>query len=304
MNQSPLVIAIMGPTASGKTALSLEVARKYNGEIICLDSRTIYRGMSIGTAKPTLEEQATVPHHLIDIANPDETVSLTQIKQQTDQLIRQIHGRGRVPILVGGTALYMYVVIENWLIPEAAPDTRARAELEKKSRQELLGILNTEDPGALSIIDINNKRRIIRAIEISRSTGKPYSEQRAKGPRNFKVLKIALERDKEFLQTAIKNRTQKMLGDGLIDEVKYILGQYDAELPSMSGIHYKEVVDFLRGVHDLDTTIGLINIHDWQLTRKQMTWLKRDPEIQWIKSPKEADQAIGHFINQETKKEA
>ena len=294
----PQIIAIMGTTASGKTALSLDIAEKYNGEIICLDSRTMYRGMDIGTAKPSNAEQTRAPHHLIDIADPDKSISLGEVKIMTEKIISEIISRNHLPILVGGTAFYMYAILENWLIPEIEPDVNLRAELETLSTNQLIERLNQLDPTAINLIDIQNRRRIIRAIEIVSKTEKPLSNNRAKGLRKFDALKIALNRNESFLRSSIAQRTEKMIADGLIEEVKTLLTKYTPSLPSMNAIHYKEVVDFLNGVYKLEEMVNLINTHDWQLTRRQLTWLKRDNEISWIDDPNQADILIKKYLSQ------
>lgn len=279
----PKVIVIVGPTASGKSALALELAQKYNSEIISADSRAIYRGMSIGSAKPTLEEQALVPHHLIDIANPDQTISLSKFKSLAEKAIADIVARGKLPILVGGTALYIYAIIDNWQIPEVPPDQNLRDELDKKSTEELWQILVEKDPEAQEFVDPHNKRRIIRALEVIEATGKKLSAQREKGEPLYNPLFLGLDVDEETLKKRIAERTQKMLDGGLIEEVKNLLSKgYDKDLPAFSGIHYREVIDYLDGKISKDEMISLVDLHDYQLTRRQMTWFKKDPRIRWV----------------------
>lgn len=291
MNRDNLskIIAILGPTASGKTAMSIEIARKFNGEIICLDSRTIYQGMNIGTAKPTITEMSEIPHHLLDISTPDKTITLSEIKNLADQKISEILSREHLPILVGGTALYAYAIIDNWQIPEIQPDISLRENLEKKSLDELVEILKKENLERYQNIDLKNKRRIIRALEIG--DNKP-----TKGDKKYDTLKIGIMRNEKYLRDSIERRTQKMLEDGLVEEVKNLISKYDKNLPAFSGIHYKEIIDHLDDKISLDEAVKLIDTHDWQLTRRQMTWLKRDKEINWVQSIEETEKSINDFL--------
>lgn len=291
-SNKPKIIAILGPTASGKTAMSIELAQKFNGEIICLDSRTIYEGMDIGTAKPTQSEMQNIPHHLINIATPDKTITLSEIKKIADEKISDILSRNKLPFLVGGTALYAYAILENWQIPEVEPDIKFRQELENKNLDELVEYLKNKSQELYNTVDLKNKRRVIRALEILENG----DMRPAKGDPKYNYLKIGLDRDKQSLRTNIKNRTQKMLADGLIDEVKNLISKYYADLPAFSGIHYKEIIDYLNDKTALDKAIDLIDTHDWQLTRRQLTWLKRDKEINWIKTSDEAEKLIYDFL--------
>lgn len=287
--KTPQIIAILGPTASGKTAMSIELARKFNGEIICLDSRTIYQGMNIGTAKPTTSEMSEISHHLLDISTPDKTITLSEIKNLADQKISEILSRGHLPILVGGTALYAYAIIDNWQIPEVQPDVDLRVNLEKKSLDELVEILKKENPEKYQNIDLKNKRRVIRALEIG-------DNKATKGDKQYNTLKIGIMRDEKYLRDSIERRTQKMLEAGLIEEARTLISKYDKNLPAFSGIHYKEIIEHLDNKISLDEAVKLINTHDWQLTRRQMTWLKRDKEINWIQSLDEAVALIQDFL--------
>lgn len=295
--QLPKLIVIVGPTASGKTKLALELAQRYDGEIISTDSRAIYRGMNIGSAKPNVDEQSLVPHHMIDIAEPDQTISLSDFKAQAITAIHDILKRDKLPFLVGGTALYIYAIIENWQIPEVPPNPVLRHELEKKDISELWHQLLQQDPEASTIVDSKNKRRIIRALEIIDATGKKFTSQRTLGPRLFDSLLIGLNPDEARLRHNIAQRTNDMLAQGLIAEVQQLLDKgYDKKLPALSGIHYKEVIDYLDGLISQDELIKQINDHDYQLTRRQLTWFKRDKNIVWVNSAKEAEQAINQFL--------
>lgn len=288
-NDLPKIIAILGPTASGKTGMSIELAHDFNGEIICLDSRTIYKGLDIGSAKPTQEEMRGIPHHLIDVSTPDRILSLSEIKKIAEAKISDIISRGRTPFLVGGTALYAYAILENWLIPEIEPDAQLRQSLEERSLEDLVSILEKEFPDKYESVDLKNKRRVIRAIEVG--DNKPTI-----GDKKYNAIKIGISRDEKYLRESIQKRTQKMLDDGLIYEVQNLILKYDRNLPAFTGIHYKEIIDYLDNKISLNDALQLINTHDWQLTRRQMTWLKRDNEINWVQSVEEAEKIIKAFM--------
>src|SRR3990167_5278436 len=231
----PRLIVIVGPTASGKTALSLKLAKKFNGEIISADSRAIYKGLDIGSAKPSKKERADIPHHLIDIVPPNQTLTLAQYKKLATAHLWDIERRTKVPFLVGGTALYIYSVIDNWLIPEVPPNKKLRAELEKQPTEKLYGALIKKDPKAKDFIDSKNKRRIIRALEIIAATGKPFSQQRTKGEPLFDTLILGIKKSPEETKKAIAKRTKQMLKAGLIAEVKNLLKKgYSPKSPALS----------------------------------------------------------------------
>src|SRR3989344_2528690 len=293
----PRLIVILGPTASGKTALSLKLAKKIDGEIISADSRAIYKGLDIGSAKPTLTEQKKVPHHLIDIVSLDKTLTLAQYKKLALAKIRDIASHERVPFLVGGTALYIYSVIDNWLIPGVPPNKSLRAELKKRGVEKLWEELIKKDPQAKEFIDPKNKRRIIRALEIINATGKTFSQQREKGEPLFDVLILGVQKSPEETKKAIAKRTKQMLKAGLVAEVRKLLKKgYSAKSPALSGIHYKEIINYLNKKVPLLETVALINKNDEQLVRRQMTWFKKDKRIKWVKSQKEAEKLVKKFL--------
>ncbi len=284
----PRIIVIVGPTASGKSALAMELAQRYGGEIVSADSRAIYRGMNIGSAKPSIDDQRLVAHHLLDIAEPNETITLSDFKDRALTAIRDIASRGKLPILVGGTALYIYAIIDNWQIPEVAPNPAVRAKLEQQSTEQLWRQLLDQDPEATAFVDPHNKRRIIRALEVIAVTGQKFSSQRTAGPALFESLIIGLNPDPTELRQRIEQRTQAMLTSGLIAEVQALIARGDTTtLPSLSGIHYKEVVDYLEGRLTYDQLVEQVNTHDYQLTRRQLTWFKRDARIHWLTNKKE-----------------
>ncbi len=226
MSKPPLVL-IVGPTAVGKTEISLQLAEKLNGEIVSADSRLFYRGMDIGTAKPTLKEQARLPHHLIDIANPDEILSLAVFQQKANEIITDIHTRNKLPFLVGGTGQYVRAVTQGWIPPEVKPDEALRKELESQKEENGIYWLHDKlkdlDPDAASKIDARNYRRTIRALEVITVTGKKFSEQRGKSDSPYHLVTIGLIRPREELYQRVDLRIEMMFANGFLDEVKHLL---------------------------------------------------------------------------------
>ncbi len=284
------LIVILGPTAVGKTETSLQLAERLDGEIISADSRLFYRGMDIGTAKPTPEEQARVPHHLIDVAHPDQVWSLAMFQRAAHRIIAEIHQRGRVPFLVGGTGQYIRAVTEEWEIPEAAPDYRLREALEKWAVEvgpdglhQRLGLL---DPVAAQRIDPRNLRRTIRALEVTLLTGKPFSAQGSRGPSRYRLLQLGLTRPRPELYARIDARIQAMLEAGLVDEAQGLLNAgYSPELPSLSAIGYRQMIDYLQGDIDLNEAVMLMKRSTRQFVRRQANWFKLDdPDIWWFQA--------------------
>ena len=288
------LIVILGPTAVGKTETSIQLAERLDGEIISADSRLFYRGMNIGTAKPTPEEQTRVPHHLIDIADPDQTWSLAMFQRATHRIIAEIHERERVPFLVGGTGQYVHAVTEEWEIPEAAPDFRLREALERWAAEvgpdglhQRLGLL---DPVAAQRIDPRNLRRTIRALEVILLTGKPFSTQRSRGLSRYRLLQLGLSRPRPELYARVDARIHAMLDAGFVDEVSNLLdADYSPELSSLSAIGYRQMIDYLQGEIDLDEAVMLMKRSTRQFVRRQANWFKLDdPDIQWFQAGSDA----------------
>ncbi len=284
---APLVV-ILGPTGVGKTDLSLDLAERLGGEIVSADSRLFYRGMDIGTAKPTRQERTRVPHHLIDVAAPDEVWSLATFKQAAQAAIQVVQDRGKLPLLVGGTGQYVQAILEDWQIPVQQPDERLREVLENWGRQigplELHRKLASIDPQAAANIEPNNVRRTVRAFEVIFLTGRKFSDQRRKGRCKYSVLKVGLRRPRSDLYARIDARIDKMFADGLVNEVSGLLVQgYSAELPSMSAIGYGEVVAFLQGKINLEEAKAQIKRSTRIFVRRQANWFKEsDPSIHWF----------------------
>lgn len=284
----PPLIVIVGPTSVGKTELAIKLAQLLNGEIISADSRLFYRGMDIGTAKPSIEERNIVPHHLIDVADPDEVWTLAQFQQIAISVIDQIHQRKRLPFLVGGTGQYIRAVIENWQIPRIKPDTALRTALEVWSAEIGAQGLHTRlavlDPIAAETIDPRNLRRTIRALEVIMSTGTKFSGQRLRGKPRYRCLILGLTRPREELYRRIDDRIDSMLRQGLVEEVRGLLTKgYSPDLPSLSAIGYREIISYLKGSTTLEESVMLIKRATRSFVRRQANWFRSDdPSINWF----------------------
>jgi tRNA dimethylallyltransferase len=258
------------------------------GEIVSADSRLFYRGMDIGTAKPTPEERARVPHHLIDIATPDETVGLAEFKEQASAAIADIHARGKLPLLIGGTGQYVRAVVEGWRVPRVPPNTDLRAELEAQAEREgheaLHARLSRLDPIAAKKIDPRNVRRVVRALEVCLVTGRPISEQQGKQPPPYHILQIGLTMEREALYARADARIEAMMAAGLEDEVNQLVeAGYGWELPAMSGLGYGQFRPYLEGAATLKDVVIEIKRATRRFIRHQYNWFRpTDPAIRWF----------------------
>ncbi len=289
----PKIVVVCGPTASGKTGLGIALAKKFNGEIISADSRQVYKGMTVATAKPLGEWKKIdgddtyvvggIPHHLVDVLQPDAEMSVADFKIKAMSCIADITARKKLPIVVGGTGLYIWALVDNLLIPNVLPNVIRRNELEKKTLNELLGILASLDKEALGLIDIKNPRRVIRAIEIVEETGVSFIKQRERGPVLVEALQIGISRSILDLYQRIDKRVHEQFDSGLVAETQTLLANgYTLDLPSMSGIGYPEVSRFLQGETTRDETITLIQNATHHYAKRQNTWFKRDKRICWV----------------------
>ena len=286
-SSNPIVLVIIGPTAVGKTELSLRLAEVLHGEIISMDSRLIYRGMNIGTAKPTSFELGRVRHHLVDVADPDETWSLALYRKTALEKIAEIHANGKMPILVGGTGQYIRALMEGWIIPQQKPDEKLRCILEEWGRQigpgalhEKLGLL---DPEAARGIDPSNLRRTVRALEVILKTGKKFSSQREKNPPQLDFYLIGLTRPRAELYQRVDARIEQMFSEGLVEEVRGLLNQgYTADLPPFSAIGYREVCQILNGEITEEEAKTRMKKNTREFIRRQANWFKPgDEQIHW-----------------------
>lgn len=302
-----LLLVILGATAVGKTALSLSLASALNGEIVGADSRQVYRYMDIGTAKPSAEERAFVPHHLIDIVDPDQNLSAAQYQRLAYAAIDAIHARGRLPLLVGGTGQYISAVIEGWTMPEVPPNPALRAELEAFAQAHGLEALGARllalDPDSAGFIDLRNPRRIIRALEVSIETGQPFSAQRGKMPPGYRVLQIGLTMERDALYARADARFDAMMAEGFLDEVRRLLSMgYARSLPSMSGLGYAQLAAHLLDGVPLTEAVaaGKQATHDF--IRRQYTWFRKyNADAVWLTPEQTAEaQAVArHWLEDE-----
>jgi tRNA dimethylallyltransferase len=282
------LLVIVGPTAVGKTALSLYLAEALAGEIISADSRLFYRGMDVGTAKPTPEERARVPHHLIDVADPDETVGLAEFQEQAQAAIASVQSQGKLPLLVGGTGQYVRAVVEGWQIPRVPPDLDLRASLETRAEREGAGALHARlaelDPVAAEHIDPRNVRRVIRALEVCLTTGQPISEQQRKRPPAYPILQIGLTRTRPDLYARADRRVEAMMEAGLVDEVRRLVDAgFDWDLPAMSGLGYVQFRPYFEGRASLEEVAAEIKRATRRFIRQQYNWFRlSDPAIRWF----------------------
>jgi tRNA dimethylallyltransferase len=297
----PLVV-IIGPTAVGKTEISIQLAERFNGEIVSADSRLFYRGMNIGTAKPTIEDRLRVTHHLIDVANPDEIWSLALFQTEANKAIRDIHLKQHLPFLVGGTGQFIRSIIEGWSVPPVEPNPRLREALTLWSKNigptQFHNKLTILDPQAARSIDPTNVRRTIRALEVIYSTGIRFSEQKKSGDIHYHSLILGLTCSRVDLYQRIDERISSMIEAGFVEEVQRLLDQgYSAELPTMSAIGYREIVSFIQGKISLDDAITLMKRRTRDFVRRQANWFKEsDPQINWFTTGKETVDAMGELI--------
>lgn len=292
------LVAIVGPTGTGKSRLAVRLAQTFGGEIVSADSRQIYCRMDIGTAKPSPQELALVPHHLVNIVSPDEDFSLSQFQELASGAIQDIQHRDKLPLLVGGSGLYVWSVLEGWEIPRVAPDLEFRRQLEKKVALVGSGSLHHElqqvDPVAAQRIDPRNVRRVIRALEVCRGVKVPFSQlQQKKGPL-FHAIIIGLTANRAELYRRIDSRVDEMVKQGLVEETEQLLAMgYHFGLPAMSGIGYKQIGMFLRGELALPEAIQQIKSESHRLARHQYNWFRlTDERIQWFDIENTTDRAI------------
>ena len=285
----PKVIVICGPTASGKTALSIELAKKINGEIVSCDSMQIYKDMDIGTAKPTIEEMQGIKHYMLDFVSPDERYSVADYKKQAKQAIREIIGKGKVPIVVGGTGLYVDSLIYEIEYQNIEFDEKYRKQLEERSEKEGLEVLYNEakkiDPEAITKISQNDKKRILRILEIYNATGKNKTEQEKESRKNeveFDYKVYAISWDREKLYDRINQRVDIMIDQGLIEEVKKIYSKYNKFPTAMQGLGYKEVLEYLEGKCNKQEMIDKIKQETRRYAKRQLTWFRKNKQTIWL----------------------
>jgi len=284
------LIAIVGPTAVGKSALAIHLAQVFGGEIVSADSRQVFHGMDIGTAKPNPEERELVPHHLIDVVEPDQDFSLALYQQMATRAIQDIQRRGRLALLVGGSGLYVRALLWGFRIPHVSPDTELRRSLKQKAAEEgymaLYEELKGVDPTAAKRIDPHNVRRVIRALEVFRAIGLPFSQLQGSSPflPNYRTITIGLTTSRGDLYRRIDSRVDTMMEQGLVDEVKLLLERgYSLDLPAMSGLGYKQIGQYLNGELNLAEAVQKMKNETHRFARHQYAWFRlNDEAIQWF----------------------
>lgn len=292
MMSLPRIVCIVGPTSSGKTSLSLVLAKAFGGEILNADARQLYRGFDVGTGKPSLVERAGIPHHLFD-EDPMAQITVSEWREKALVCIRDIVGRGRLPILVGGTGLYFQALIDNLSIPEVPPQTELREELSRLSLNELVDRLRATDPEALTVVDLKNPRRVIRALEVALTTGQSFVDARQKGSPLVEALQIGIERTREGLYARAEMAVDEMLSRDWVEEVRGLLARgFSKENPAMSAIGYRELVDVVEGRSTLDEVVPSIKQATRNYIKRQITWFKKDKRIEWVRDPAEALECV------------
>jgi tRNA dimethylallyltransferase len=296
------LVAIVGPTGIGKSRLALYLAGLFHGEIVSADSRQVYRYMNIGTAKPSLQELSQIPHHLIDIINPDEDFSLAQYQELAYQAIDDIQRRERLPFLVGGSGLYVRAILEGWKIPGVLPDREFRYNIEKRASEDGIDGLYEElirvDPRAASKIDRRNLRRVIRALEVYSETRKPFSRLGRKKAPDFNTIVIGLTAERVELYRVVDRRVDEMIERGLVEEVENLLKMgYHLNLPAMSGIGYTQVGKFLKGEMTLEDVRQNMKTETHRFIRHQYAWFRlKDEKIHWFDIIRQAYSEIEELI--------
>jgi len=296
MLTKPKLIVILGPTSSGKTELSIKLAKKFNGEVVSADSRQVYKGMDIGTGKVTKKEMRDIPHYLLDIASPKIRFTVLQYQKFALKAINKINKKSKIPFLVGGTGFYIQSIVDGIVIPKVKPDWKLRARLEKKNTEELFKMLKKLDPKRAKSIDKNNRRRLIRALEIVIKTKKPVPLLK-KEPPQFEVLILGIKISSDELKKLIKKRLLKRLKRGMVAEVKKLKksGLSWKRLEEF-GLEYRFVAQYLQKKLNYQEMIERIQKKSEYFAKRQMTWFKRDKRILWIKNRQEAEKFVKKFL--------
>lgn len=280
---------LTGPTASGKTALSIRLAKAHDCEIVCMDSMQIYRRMNIGTAKPTVEEMSGIAHHMLDVAEPDENFSVARYQEMAEECIADIQARGKRALLVGGTGLYLRALRQPMAMGDASADEAIRAELEQLAtedggKQRLHDMLAEVDPETAARLHLNDVRRAVRALEVYRLTGVPFSKQpQIQTDSRFAYRVASLTMDRAFLYSRIEKRVDSMIQQGLLDEVRGLLESgVPADCQAMKAIGYKEIIPYLRGEATWEETDYLLKLNTRHYAKRQLTWMRREADVLWV----------------------
>ena len=302
VGQLPKIVVVLGPTASGKSTLGIELAQRFHGEIVSGDSRQVYRGLDIGSAKVTKAEQALVPHHLLDVADPREVYSVSQFQHDATVAIDDILARGALPLLVGGSPHYIQTVVDRLDIPAVAPQPALRAQLEAKPLADLLDQLERLDPQSARTIDRKNPRRVIRALEVCLITGKPFSQQRNKSRPLYTSLQIGIQWSRAALYERIDQRIDQRMQQGLLVEIQHLLEQgVSYERLDALGLEYRFVSRWLRGEFASEADmLQRLKFASHDFTRRQLSWFRRDERIIWLEGSdsllEHAEQKVRTFL--------
>ncbi|BAY76593.1 tRNA delta(2)-isopentenylpyrophosphate transferase [Nostoc linckia NIES-25] len=275
------LIVICGATATGKSGLALALAMRLGSVILSADSRQVYREFDIGTAKPSLAEQKLVPHYLIDICDPTDTMTVADYQQKAQALINSLPSSSPL-LMVGGTGLYIRSIVQGMKIPRVAPQNELRSQLESLGQNQLYAMLQQVDPVAAQKIHANDSVRTLRALEVYYVTGYPISELQGENPPNYPILQIGLDCDVEKLEARIQQRTEQMIANGLVAEVESLCQKYGADLSLLNTLGYQEIKQYLAGDISLDEAKELTVLHTRQFAKRQRTWFKAYPQIEWF----------------------
>jgi len=290
--EKPKVVAIVGATGSGKTSWAKIIAQNFNGQVISVDSRQIYHGLDIGTAK-----DKTFPQALIDIVEPSQVFTLSDYQKIAYETIKQILKEDKLPILAGGTGLYLDAVVYGYKIPDLREESiKLRQELEKMTDADLYQKLIQTDPDSACQIDPRNKRRVIRALEVSILSDQPFSELKTKKKTDFKTIIIGIDIPRETLYAKVDARVDQMIKEGLVEEVRALIKKYPTDLPALNTIGYKEIISYLQGFLTLKEAVEKIKTNTHSYIRRQDTWFRRNKDIKWVKTVEEAEKLIRKFI--------
>ncbi len=295
-NNLSKLIVILGPTASGKTDLSIKLAKKFNGEIVSADSRQVYKGMDIGTGKIIKKEMKGIPHHLLDVTSPRIKFTAARYKKLAHKAIKQIIQNNHIPFLIGGTGFYIQTITDNIVIPQVKPDWKLRAQLEKLTTQKLFELLKKKDSRRAKTIDSKNRRRLIRALEIIEKTKQPIPVFKKNKP-EFDFLIIGIKKSQQDLKKLIEKRLYKRLKQGMITEIKRLKKQgLSWKRLEEFGLEYRFIAQYLQNKMTYNQMTDKIQKESEHYTKRQMTWFKRDKRIHWINKPKQAEKLIKTFL--------
>lgn len=298
-SKKPRVIALVGPTASGKTALSLSLAEQLNGEIVACDSRTVYKYFDVGTAKPSAAEQARIKHHLVDVVEPEGHYTVAEFVTQANAAIADITARKKIPIVCGGTGFYARALLEGLMMPDVQPQEQLRADYESfadsNGNQALYDKLAVVDPATAARLNVNDRFRIIRALEVFDVTGRPLSQVATKAEPPYRTLWIGLNTaERTNLHQRIRSRFVQQVDEGLVEETTNLYARYGTRSKLMQTVNYKQIVQYLQGEHDLERALELATQHNVQLARRQIIWFRSNPLIQWFEIDRLDARALEH----------